>query len=106
MRLEFEAKTSARLESVEVEKSTLEEKLTLLEEALKDTTENMQTKLEKANIDRESETNALKEALGDALRANETANVEVTNALVARKNAETKLETEVAKMQERKTFKI
>ena len=101
LRLEFEAKTSARLESVEVEKSTLEEKLTLLEEALKDTTENMQTKLEKANVDRESETNALKEALGDALRANETANVEVTNALVARKNAETKLETEVAKMQER-----
>ena len=101
LRLELESKRNERLEALESEKSTLEEKLELLEDALKDTAENMQKELEKANIDRESETSALKEALGDALRSNEIANVEVANALAAQKSAEMKLKTEMEKMQER-----
>tara|TARA_B110000003_G_scaffold261960_1_gene284170 strand:- start:1301 stop:4885 length:3585 start_codon:yes stop_codon:yes gene_type:complete len=101
LRLEFESKTSERFEAIASEKSTLEEKLELLEDALKDTTESMQKEIEKANVDRESETSALKEALGDALRANEIANVEVANAIAAHHNAEMKFETETKKMQER-----
>jgi len=101
LRLEFESKTSERFEAIASEKSTLEEKLELLEDALKDTTESMQKEIEKANVDRESETSALKEALGDALRANEIANVEVANAIAAHHNAEMKFETETKKTQER-----
>ena len=100
-RLDYESRERAFIENANAEKARLEEKIELLEEALKEKSERLKEEIENVKIDRESETNALKEALGDALKACEIANEEVSHALKAQKYAEMKLSNDLAKWQDR-----